>query len=188
MCQFSSVQSLSHVQLFATPCSMQHTRPPCPSPNPRVHPNSCPSSWWCHPAISSSVIYRGPAPAGSRGTLRMDSVGEERERERMTQGDQPSVSEARHFIFRGSFYTLSCTLSKVKNAESAQQSFSINFYRYQVSSCIPFHKQGSYFLYIIFWPRGLFTFYDPFLIKVAQLKHLLFLEMFFLKFLSLHYP
>ena len=35
---------------------LQHTRPPCPSPTPRVHPNSCPSSWWCHPAISSSVI------------------------------------------------------------------------------------------------------------------------------------
>ena len=34
----------------------QHTRPPCPSPTPRVHPNPCPSSWWCHPTISSSVI------------------------------------------------------------------------------------------------------------------------------------
>ena len=34
----------------------QHTRPPCPSPTPRVHPNPCPSSRWCHPAISSSVV------------------------------------------------------------------------------------------------------------------------------------
>ena len=34
----------------------KHARPPCPSPTPRVHPNSCPSSWWCHPAISSSVV------------------------------------------------------------------------------------------------------------------------------------
>ena len=34
----------------------QHTRPPCPSQTPRVHPNSCPLSWWCHPTISSSVI------------------------------------------------------------------------------------------------------------------------------------
>ena len=31
----------------------QHTRPPCPSPTPGVHPNSCPLSRWCHPAISS---------------------------------------------------------------------------------------------------------------------------------------
>ena len=38
------------------PHELQHTRPPCPSPIPIVHPNSCPSSWWCHPAISSSVI------------------------------------------------------------------------------------------------------------------------------------
>ena len=33
-----------------------HTRPPYPSPTPKVHPNSCPLSWWCHPTISSSVI------------------------------------------------------------------------------------------------------------------------------------
>ena len=53
--QFSSVQSLSRVRLFATPW-MQYTRPPCPSPTLRVYPNPCPSSQWCHPAISSSVI------------------------------------------------------------------------------------------------------------------------------------
>ena len=34
----------------------QHARPPCPSPTPGVHSDSCPSSQWCHPAISSSVI------------------------------------------------------------------------------------------------------------------------------------
>ena len=38
------------------PHESQHARPPCPSPIPRVHPNSCSSSPWCHPAISSSVI------------------------------------------------------------------------------------------------------------------------------------
>ena len=37
-------------------CEPKHTRPPCPSPTPRVHPNPCPLSWWCHPTISSSVI------------------------------------------------------------------------------------------------------------------------------------
>ena len=35
---------------------LQHSRPPCPSPTPGVHPNSCPLSQWCHPTISSSVI------------------------------------------------------------------------------------------------------------------------------------
>ena len=38
------------------PHELQHARPPCPSPTPRVHSNSCPPSRWCHPAISSSVI------------------------------------------------------------------------------------------------------------------------------------
>ena len=34
----------------------QHARPPCPSPTPAVHPNPSPSSWWCYPTISSSVV------------------------------------------------------------------------------------------------------------------------------------
>ena len=38
------------------PHESQHARPPCPSPTPRVHSDSCPSSQWCHPAISSSVV------------------------------------------------------------------------------------------------------------------------------------
>ena len=49
-----SVQSLSCVQLFATP--LQHARHPCPSWIPWACPNSCPSSSWCNPTISSSVI------------------------------------------------------------------------------------------------------------------------------------
>ena len=35
------------------PHEPQHARPPCPSPTPRVNPNPCPLSWWCHPIISS---------------------------------------------------------------------------------------------------------------------------------------
>ena len=38
------------------PHGLQHPRPPCPSPTPRVYSNLCPLSWWCHPTISSSVI------------------------------------------------------------------------------------------------------------------------------------
>ena len=52
--QFSSVQSLSRVQLFAIPWIAAH-QASCPSPTPRVYSNSCPPSRWCHPAISSSV-------------------------------------------------------------------------------------------------------------------------------------
>ena len=50
--QFSSVaQSCPTLR----PHESQHARPPCPSPTPGVYSNSCPLSWWCHPAISSSV-------------------------------------------------------------------------------------------------------------------------------------
>ena len=38
------------------PHKPQHTRPPCPSPTPRAHPNPCPLSRWCHPTISSSIV------------------------------------------------------------------------------------------------------------------------------------
>ena len=44
------------------PHESQHARPPCPSPTPGVHPNPCPLSWWCHPAISSSVVAFSSCP------------------------------------------------------------------------------------------------------------------------------
>ena len=52
---FSLVQLLSSVRALPLH-EPEHARPPCPSPTPRVHPNSCPLSRWCHPIISSSVI------------------------------------------------------------------------------------------------------------------------------------
>ena len=55
--QFSSVQSLSRVQLFAT--SLQHTRSPCPSPTPRVYSNSC---HWVSDAIQPSHPLLCPSP------------------------------------------------------------------------------------------------------------------------------
>ena len=61
--QFSSVQfSRSVVSDSLWPHESQHARPPCPSPTPRVHSNSCPSSRWHHPAISSSVIPFSSCP------------------------------------------------------------------------------------------------------------------------------
>ena len=57
--QFSSITwscpTLQHHEL-------QHARPPCPSPTPGAHPNPCPSSWWCHPTISSSVVPFSSCP------------------------------------------------------------------------------------------------------------------------------
>ena len=61
--QFSSVQfSCSVVSDSLRPHESQHARPPCPSPTPGVHPNPCPSSRWCHPTISSSVIPFSSCP------------------------------------------------------------------------------------------------------------------------------
>ena len=61
---FLSVQFSSVAQSCQTlrPHELQHARPPCPSPTPRVHPNSCPLSQWCHPANSSSVVPFSSCP------------------------------------------------------------------------------------------------------------------------------
>ena len=60
---FSSVQfSLSVMSDSWRPHELQHARPPCPSPTPGVHPNPCPSSRWCHPTISSSVVPFSSCP------------------------------------------------------------------------------------------------------------------------------
>ena len=49
-------------QINLRPHESQHTRPPCPSPTPKVHSDSHPSSQWCHPAISSSVVPFSSCP------------------------------------------------------------------------------------------------------------------------------
>ena len=61
--QFSWVQ-FSHLVVSDSlrPHESQHTRPPCPSPTPGVHSDSPPSSRWCHPAISPSVIPFASCP------------------------------------------------------------------------------------------------------------------------------
>ena len=60
---FSSVQfSCSVLSGSLRPHELQHTRPPCPSPTHGVHSDSCPSSPWCHPAISPSVVPFSSCP------------------------------------------------------------------------------------------------------------------------------
>ena len=61
--QFSLVQfSCSVVSDSLWPHELQHARPPCPSPSPGVHSDSCPSIQWCHQAISSSVVPFSSCP------------------------------------------------------------------------------------------------------------------------------
>ena len=63
MNQFSSVQfSRSVMSDSLQPHESQHARPPCSSPSPGVHSDSRPSSPWCHPAISSSVVPFSSCP------------------------------------------------------------------------------------------------------------------------------
>ena len=61
--QFSSLQpSRSVVSDSLQPHESQHARPPCPSPIPGLHSNSCPLSRWCHPNTSSSVVPFSSCP------------------------------------------------------------------------------------------------------------------------------
>ena len=67
--QFSSVESVSSFRFSRSVVSdslrsheSQHTKLPCPSPTPRVHWDSRPSSQWCHPVISSSVVPFSSCP------------------------------------------------------------------------------------------------------------------------------
>ena len=73
--QFSSVQSLSHVWLFVTPWIVAR-QASCPSSAPGVHSDSRPSSQWCHPAISSSVIPFSSCPQSlpASGSLLMSQL------------------------------------------------------------------------------------------------------------------
>ena len=70
--------SCSVVSDSLRPHESQHARPPCSSPIPRVHSDSCPSSQWCHPAISSSLVPFSSCPQSlpasvfsNESTLRM---------------------------------------------------------------------------------------------------------------------
>ena len=74
---FSSFQfSRSVLSDSSRPHESQYARPPCPSPTPRVYANSCPSSQWCHPAISSSVVpYSScPQPLPASGSFPMSQL------------------------------------------------------------------------------------------------------------------
>ena len=74
---FSSVEfSRSVVSDSLRPHELQHTRPPCPSPAPRVHSNTCPESRWCHPTISSSVVPFSSCPQSfpASGTFQISQL------------------------------------------------------------------------------------------------------------------
>ena len=74
---FSSVQfSCSVLSDSLRPHELQHARPPCPSPTPRVYLNPCPSSRWCHPTISYSVVPLSSCPQSlpASGSFQMSQL------------------------------------------------------------------------------------------------------------------
>ena len=76
--QFIKYVQFSHsiVSISLQPHEPQDARPPCLSPTPRVHPNSCPLTWWCHPTISSSVIPFSSCPQSfpASGSFQMSQL------------------------------------------------------------------------------------------------------------------
>ena len=68
--------SCSVMSYSLRPHELQHARPPCPSPTPRVHSNPCPLSQWCHPTISSSVIPFSSCPQSfpASGSFQMSQL------------------------------------------------------------------------------------------------------------------
>ena len=77
-CSESSSVQFSHpvVSDSLQPHELQHPRPRCPSPNPRVYSNSCPLSQWCHPTISSSVVPFSSCPQSfpASGSFQMSQL------------------------------------------------------------------------------------------------------------------
>ena len=73
---FSSVQFIYSLMSYSLrPHELQHARPPCPSPTPGVHSDSRPSSQWCHPAISSSVVpFSCPQSFPASGSFQMSRL------------------------------------------------------------------------------------------------------------------
>ena len=68
--------SCSVMSNYFWPQELQHSRPPCPSPTPRVYPNSYPLSQWCHPTITSSVFpfYSCPQSFPASGSFPMSQL------------------------------------------------------------------------------------------------------------------
>ena len=92
--QFSQNQfSRSVMSDSLRPSELQHARPPCPSPTPGVHSDSCPSSHWCDPAISSSVVPFSSCPQSlpASGSFPMSQL--------FAWGGQSIVASAQHQSF-----------------------------------------------------------------------------------------
>ena len=111
------------------PHELQHTRPPCPSPTRGVHPNSCPLSQWCHPAISSSVVPFSSCPQSfpASGSFQMSqlfasggqSIGVSASTSVHSQSSEVEESSAPSLKVKNSHNRLRCQIWPYLNSESA---------------------------------------------------------------------
>ena len=109
------------------PHELQYTRPPCPSPTPRVHPNSCPSSQWCHPAISSSVIpFLQPTILPSIGVFSNESAVHIKWLKYWSFSISPSNEYSGLISFRDGLVGSPCSPRDSQECSAASQFESIN--------------------------------------------------------------
>ena len=115
-----SVQFSSVTQSCPTlwPHELQHARPPCPSPTPGVYSNSCPSSQWCHPAISSSVVPFSSCPQI------FPSIRVAESRTELSDWTELNVASNREGSGVGRFPVRLCPLNKEDLIWSNQQNWS----------------------------------------------------------------
>ena len=103
------------------PHELQHARPPCPSPTPGVHPNSSPSSRWCPPAISSSVIPFSSGPQTFRMSQLFSSCGQSIGVSASTSVLPVNTQDRSHLGWTGSISLLSEGLSRVFSNTTVQK-------------------------------------------------------------------
>ena len=82
------------------PHESQHARPPCPSPTPGVHSDSRPSSQWCHPAISYSVVPFSSCPQSLPNGSKDDKINLENKMEKMQESINKDLEELKINIQR----------------------------------------------------------------------------------------
>ena len=150
-----------------------------------------PSPWWRRRAPSWSGL-RSPGKKWTERPCVLSSHPKKRtERKKAWKGKKKWHRETKlwwswvcSFIFKRSFYTLSCIFPEVKDTELYRVSSTLHqFHPYQKQDifCIAFYKQGSYVVHTIFWPCGLLTFCNSFLIKVGRPENLFSLYRFSLQ-------
>ena len=117
--KYSSIQfNCSVISNSLWPHEPQHTRPPCPSPTPRVYPSSCPLSLWCHPTISCSVVPLSSCPQSfpASGSFQMSQLftsGGQSIRVSASKSAFPMNTQARLISFRMDWLDLQINIYKI---------------------------------------------------------------------------